>query len=107
MTVRTDPASFGNHRDPRSSAHGLSRRSLLGLAAGAAAMPLVGPSLFGHAHAAVPQDLRFRALRAGSQIGEHTISFRTDGDRLAVETRVEIVVKLLLFTIFRFKHQSE
>jgi hypothetical protein len=81
---------------------------LLRLAAGAAALPLVEPSLlFGRAHAAVPQDLRFRALRAGSQIGEHTINFRMDGDRLTVATRVEIVVKVLLFTIFRFKHQSE
>jgi hypothetical protein len=81
---------------------------VLGLAAVAAAMPLVGPSLLlGRAHAAVPQDLRFRALRAGSQIGQHSVSFRMDGDNLAVVTRVEIVVKVLLFTIFRFKHQSE
>jgi Family of unknown function (DUF6134) len=104
--VRTDPSSFGNPRRPKAYPHYLSRRRLLGLAA-AAAMPLVGPSWLGRAHATVPQDIRFRALRAGSQIGEHRINFRTDGDRLAVETHVDIVVKVLVFTIFRFKHQSE
>ena len=105
--MRTNPARSESHRGPRPYAHGLSRRGLLGLAVVAAAMPLVGPSLFGRAHAAVPQDLRFRAMRAGSQIGEHTVSFRMDGDRLVVVTRVDIVVKLLVFTIFRFKHHSE
>ena len=80
---------------------------MLGLAAGVAAMPLIGPSWFGRARAAVPQDMHFRAFRAGSQIGEHKITFRTDGDRLVVETQVDIAVGLLAFTLFRFKHRSE
>jgi hypothetical protein len=51
--------------------------------------------------------LRFRALRNGSPIGEHRVTFRPDGNRLTVETRVEIAVKVLFFTAFRFKHVAE
>jgi len=46
-------------------------------------------------------------LRNGSPIGEHRVTFRPDGDRLTVETRVEIAVKVLFFTAFRFKRQAE
>jgi hypothetical protein len=99
--------NVGGMPSTRPCVRGPSRRRLLGLAAAAAAMPLFGPTLFGRAQAAVPQDIRFRALRAGSQIGDHKISFRTDGNRLVVETNVEMVVRVLMFTAFRFKHQSE
>jgi hypothetical protein len=84
-----------------------SRRRLLGLAAVAAAMPLMGSSLFGRARAAVPPDMHFRALRDGSHIGGHRIKFRIDGDRLVVETQVDIAIKALMFTVFRFRHRSE
>lgn len=59
------------------------------------------------AHAAAHRDLRFRALRHGSPIGEHRVTFRRHGDRLTVETRVDIAVKVLFFTAFRFKHEAE
>jgi Domain of unknown function (DUF6134) len=83
----------------------LSRRRLLGLAASVAAMPLLTPSVFGRANAAGMRGLRFHALRDGSRIGEHSIRFRIDGDRLTVETRVEIEIKVLVFTVFRFNHR--
>jgi hypothetical protein len=70
-------------------------------------MPLFGPLLSVRADAAAHRDLRFRVLRSGSPIGEHRVTFRPDGDRLTVETRVEIAVKVLFFTAFRFKHQAE
>jgi uncharacterized protein DUF6134 len=85
----------------------VTRRRLLGLATAASAIPLFGPLLSVRAHAAAQRDLRFRALRHGSPIGEHRVTFRLDGDRLTVETRVEIVVKVLFFTAFRFKHEAE
>jgi hypothetical protein len=88
------------------SAH-LTRRRLLGLATATAAIPLFGPLLSVGAYAAGPRDLRFRALRRGSAIGEHRVTFRPDGDRLTVETRIEIAVKILFVTAFRFRHEAE
>jgi hypothetical protein len=48
----------------------------------------------------------FAPLRHGSPIGERRVTFRPDGNRLTVETRVEIVVKVLFVTAFRFKHEA-
>lgn len=85
----------------------MNRRRLLGLAAVAAAMPLLGPLLSVRACPTVQRDLRFRALRHGSPIGEHRVTFRPEGDRLTVETHVAIAVKVLFFTAFRFKHDAK
>jgi hypothetical protein len=57
--------------------------------------------------AAPPSNLSFRALRNGSPIGVHTVSFRQDGERLVVRTRIDISVKVLLFTAFQLKHDAE
>jgi Family of unknown function (DUF6134) len=70
-------------------------------------MPLLRPLLSVRAYAAAQRDLRFRALRHGSPIGEHRVTFQPDGDRVAVETHIDIAVKVLLFTAFRFKHEAE
>jgi Domain of unknown function (DUF6134) len=67
-------------------------------------MPLLGPILSGRGYAAAQGDVRFRALRHGSPIGEHRVTFQPDGDRLAVETHIDIAVKVLFLTAFRFKH---
>jgi Domain of unknown function (DUF6134) len=85
----------------------VTRRRLLGLATAAVAMPFGWPLLSVRAYTAAPRDLRFRALRHGSPIGEHRVTFRLNGDRLTVETHVEIAVKVLFFTAFRFKHHAE
>lgn len=84
---------------------GVTRRRFLGLATAAAVLPLLGP--LGSLRAAARRDLRFRALRRGSPIGEHRVTFRPDGTRLTVETRVEIAVTVLFFTAFRFRHEAE
>jgi uncharacterized protein DUF6134 len=70
-------------------------------------MPLLRPLLSVRAYAAAQRDLRFRALRHGSPIGEHRVTFQPDGDRLAVETHIDIAVKVLFLTAFRFKHEAE
>jgi hypothetical protein len=57
--------------------------------------------------AAAPSNLRFRALRNGLSIGMHTVSFRQDGERLVVRTRIDVSVKVLLFTAYYLKHESE
>lgn len=82
----------------------MDRRRLLALGAAAAVMPLVEPLPF--AHATAPRDLRFRALWEGSPVGEHRVAFRIDGDRLTVDTHVDITVKVLFFTAFRLKHDA-
>ncbi len=83
------------------------RRRFLGLAIASAATPLFGPFLSARAYGATPRDLRFRALRHGSPIGEHRVTFRPDGNRLTVETHVDIAVRVVFFTVFRFKHEAE
>jgi Domain of unknown function (DUF6134) len=80
---------------------------MLGLAATAAAMPLLRPLPSVRTYAAAPRDLRFRALWQGSAIGEHRVAFGTDGDRLTVDTHINIAVRALFFTVFRLKHDAQ
>ena len=82
------------------------RRRILRLLPAFALKPLMGLPL----HAAGAQasaNLKFRALRNGSPIGMHTVGFRKDGERLVVTTRIDIAVKLLLFTAYYLKHEAE
>lgn len=85
----------------------MSRRRLLGLAATAAAMPLLGPLTSARAHAVTRRDLRFRASWRGSSIGEHRVAFRMDGDHLVVDTHIDIAVSAFFFTLFRLKHDAQ
>lgn len=85
----------------------INRRRLLGLIAAASIMPVVEPLLSTPACAATQRDLRFRVLRKGSTIGEHSVTFRAAGDRLVVNTHIEITVKALFLTVYRFKHDAE
>jgi hypothetical protein len=85
----------------------MNRRRLLSLVASAAAMPLLGPVPSTPAHAASARDVRFRALHHGSQVGEHSVNFRTDGEAVTVTTHIDITVKVLFFTAFRFRHDAE
>jgi Family of unknown function (DUF6134) len=70
-------------------------------------MPLLGPLTAARAHAATRRDLRFRALWHGASIGEHRVAFGTDGDRLVVDTHVDIAVRVLFFTVFRLTHDAQ
>lgn len=85
----------------------MTRRQLLGLATAAAAIPLFGPLRSVRADTVAHRDLRFRVLRHGSPIGEHRVKFRPDGNRLTIETHVQIAVQVLFFTAFRFTHEAE
>ena len=85
----------------------MNRRNLLRFAAAAATAPLVRPLLSTPAHARAEQDLRFRVLREGSSVGEHSVRFKPDGNLLIVATHVEIAVKVLLFTVYRFRHEAQ
>jgi hypothetical protein len=46
-------------------------------------------------------------MRHGSPIGSHRVTFRPDGNRLIVATRVQVAVRVLFFTAFRFTHEAE
>jgi hypothetical protein len=85
----------------------LNRRRFLGLAVATAATPLLGPLPCLRAYAAQPPDLRFRALWHQSAIGEHRVAFRMDGDRLIVDTHIDITARILFFTVFRLKHDAQ
>ena len=85
----------------------VSRRLLLRLTGATATLPLVRPLLLHPAYARTGQDLRFNVTRDGASIGEHSVRFVPAGERLTVITRLEIAVKVLLFTAYRFKHQAE
>lgn len=81
------------------------RRALRRLGA-AALCPLAAASLPAWS-AAIPADLRFRALRKGLPIGVHTVTFREDGGRFVVTTRIDITVQVLMFTAFHLKHEAQ
>jgi hypothetical protein len=70
-------------------------------------MPLLGPLTSARAYAAARRDLRFRALWHGSSIGEHCVAFGTDGDRLVVDTHIDIAVRVLFFNVFRLRHDAQ
>ena len=44
---------------------------------------------------------------ARSAIGEHRVAFGTDGDRLVVDTHVDIAVRVLFFNVFRLTHDAQ
>jgi hypothetical protein len=46
-------------------------------------------------------------LHRGSPAGEHRVAFQQDGERLTVTTQIDITVKVLFFTAFRFRHDAE
>ena len=60
---------------------------------------VVLPSLA--AACAAPEPVRLRVSHATfGELGRHTVHFRCDGDRLIVETRAEIEVRLLVVPVF-------
>jgi hypothetical protein len=56
------------------------------------------------AEAAPPRDLAFDVLRKGERIGAHVIAFREENGRLEVEVNINLAVKVLLVTVFRYDH---
>jgi hypothetical protein len=86
------------------------RRIFLPLLLVLLAMPVARPGLA--ASAALPGvpdsgRLEFGIFRDGDQIGRQVSTFRQDGDGLVVSTEIEIAVKVLLVTAFRFEMHSE
>jgi hypothetical protein len=54
-----------------------------------------------------PSDLRFTVVRGRSKIGVHTVEFRNRPDGLAVHTVIDLAVKVVFITVFRYQHECE
>jgi hypothetical protein len=48
----------------------------------------------------------FTVSRNGEPIGEHRVTFRHQGDRIEIETDVELKVSFAMVPVFRFSHRS-
>jgi hypothetical protein len=87
----------------------LTRRQLLQRSAGAAVFSAATGS--GGVRAALlpalpPDGLRFEVIVAGMTSGEHAVDFRSDGERLEVHNRIDIVVSPLGIRLFEYRHRS-
>lgn len=87
-----------------------SRRALLttGIAgACAAAMPRFAHGATAFVLPAVTGDRRFTVIYKNNKIGAHTISYSSTTGETQVSTKIDLLVKVAFFTLFRFKHRSE
>ena len=75
--------------------------ALWALAAFVVAVAMFGPTA--NAEQAVPQDLEFKIVRDGDDVGHHRISFRKDAEELVVRSDLKIEVKILAFTAYRYE----
>ncbi len=76
----------------------LPRRAIL---AGGLLLPFLGAAAL-----AAPRALTFQVIRNGTTIGEHRISFVTDGDRLTATTDAVMTVKLGPVPVFKYHHHA-
>lgn len=51
--------------------------------------------------------LSFAAVRNGQTIGHHGLTFRRDGAQLTVSTSIELAVKFMGFTAYRYTHRAQ
>ena len=53
------------------------------------------------------QGLSFAVFRHGQQIGSHKLAFQQDGGQLKVSTSIDLAVKLVGITAYRYSHRAE
>lgn len=51
--------------------------------------------------------LSFAAVRNGQTIGRHDLAFQRDGGRLTVSTSIDLAVKIMGFTAYRYSHRAQ
>lgn len=56
--------------------------------------------------ASPPRDIAFNVFRSGEPMGNHTVSFRQDGDKLIVEIAIDLEVRLAFIPLFRYSHRN-
>ena len=66
-------------------------------------------SALASAAGALPYDssLSFVAYRNGEPIGRHTVTFERDGGQLKVSTSIDLAVKFMGFTAYRYSHRAQ
>jgi hypothetical protein len=74
---------------------------LADIGGGAAAETLPDPALL------YGGDIVFSVWRSGSEIGEHRVQFMRDGAGLIVRSTLDLAVKLLGITVYRYHYQSQ
>jgi len=84
----------------------VSRRRVLGMSSSVLAMPVFGSVFPTSVRASLPRDISFRALYQGAPVGTHSVSFVGNDDRLVVTSHIDIAVKVLFFTAYRFAHDA-
>lgn len=57
--------------------------------------------------AAAPTDARFKVMREGREVGFHRVGVTQSGNTLRAVAEIEIIVRLLSFTVFRFRVDAE
>ena len=55
----------------------------------------------------VPRPLEFEIARGGDVVGHHRISFRGEGDKLVVNSDLEIDVEMLSFSVYHYQQTRE
>lgn len=78
----------------------ISRRSVLATIGSAWCLPGVGRAQ------PVATPLAFTVLRDGAPIGTHRVEFKQEGDALAVDISIDMVVKIALIPVYRYSHRS-
>lgn len=101
MTVAGLPQKRGGGAAWSPWAPPVARRTVL---AGLAAVPLAARPIA----AAIPPEGRiaFRVLRNDAPIGTHTLDFAAEGEVVRVEIAIELAVRLLGITVFRYSHRN-
>lgn len=56
--------------------------------------------------ASPPGDIAFNVFRSGAPMGNHTVSFRQDGDKLIVEIAIDLEVRFAFIPVFRYSHRN-
>lgn len=73
----------------------------------AAALVCASVAATGHAAIVPPSGkLAFAVMRKGEKIGTHVLSFHRDQDRLDVDIKTRIAVKIAFITVYRFEHDG-
>ena len=84
--------------------NGHTRRQMLAGGTAAVLAPILGA--VPRARSAPPPELKFHALWQGGSIGQHRVRFEVDGERLTVETHIDISARVLFFSVFRLRHDA-
>ena len=80
-------------------------------AAAVAIAPVAGPAMADVvdpmvAAARYDGPIVFDVRRNGDSVGEHTVTFRQDGDDLIAETTFDIAIRFAFITVYRYSHRS-